>query len=248
MPGTPSKRSRLQHLALEGVVIVGSILLAFALQAWWDDRAIRQEVVEDLVNVDRELVDNAARVRYQVDFMRRIVTAADTVVRLMGARAGEIVLVDTLAWLGIDGPSLTLNASFGAIDAMMSSGRLASVESPLLRSSLAGLRSRIEDAAEEQTIAQGMKWNQLKPRLAPLIDVGATGRVAVASSSSASRSSPIRLQSCGTVRLPYSPAIRSFAEWRGQLYRVSLAEMERLPPVFEVVRSLIREEIHADPG
>jgi hypothetical protein len=38
-------------LALEGAVVVISILIAFALDAWWNDRQLQQETAEDLAIV-----------------------------------------------------------------------------------------------------------------------------------------------------------------------------------------------------
>lgn len=39
----------------EGVVIVASILLAFAIDAWWDERKERVEEREILAEIDRFL-------------------------------------------------------------------------------------------------------------------------------------------------------------------------------------------------
>lgn len=40
-----------RDLGLEGVVIVVSILLAFALDAWWDSRGQRREEIQVLENL-----------------------------------------------------------------------------------------------------------------------------------------------------------------------------------------------------
>jgi hypothetical protein len=49
---------------VEGVVIVGSILLAFGIEAWWDGRQERQEVAQSLELIARDLErDSALMVR-----------------------------------------------------------------------------------------------------------------------------------------------------------------------------------------
>lgn len=51
-------RRNIAKLILEGLVVVASILVAFALDAWWDDRQLQQETAEDLVIVEYELAEN----------------------------------------------------------------------------------------------------------------------------------------------------------------------------------------------
>ena len=41
-------RRNIAKLALEGAVVVASILIAFALDAWWAERQLEQEIAEDL--------------------------------------------------------------------------------------------------------------------------------------------------------------------------------------------------------
>ena len=41
---------------IEGVVIVGSILLAFGIQAWWDGLQEREEEREVLIGLEAEFV------------------------------------------------------------------------------------------------------------------------------------------------------------------------------------------------
>ena len=46
---------------VEGVVIVGAILLAFGLQRWWDDVELDRELNQELKNVARELEENRSK-------------------------------------------------------------------------------------------------------------------------------------------------------------------------------------------
>ena len=53
----------LRRWAIEGIVIVGSILAAFGIQAWWDDRAEREEE-QRLI---RALLDESHEALRQID-------------------------------------------------------------------------------------------------------------------------------------------------------------------------------------
>ena len=54
---TGKRRFRVR-LVLEGLVVVSSILLAFALDAWWDEHELDQDVAQELQSVRRELEEN----------------------------------------------------------------------------------------------------------------------------------------------------------------------------------------------
>jgi hypothetical protein len=66
MPHGPHRSSTVSRLLLEGLVVIASILIAFALDAWWADRQLTGEVVVDLQGVDRELAANVELVAFQI--------------------------------------------------------------------------------------------------------------------------------------------------------------------------------------
>jgi len=59
-------RKRVTDLTVEGMVIVVSILLAFALEAWWDARGQRQEETQILENLQVEFREAGAQLRLGV--------------------------------------------------------------------------------------------------------------------------------------------------------------------------------------
>jgi hypothetical protein len=136
---------------VEGVVIVGSILLAFGIEAWWDGVQEEEKVRQDLLGVAQEIAENRERVLWQVDLMERIAVGGAAMAEMMESDRESTMtdLPDTLAWLVMStGP--TLDASSGALDALITSGRLASVDDLELRRRLSGLGDRIGDALENQ--------------------------------------------------------------------------------------------------
>ena len=55
----------------------------------------------------------------------------------------------------------TLDPSLGAVEALISSGRLAQLSNPRLRQGLAGLRDQFQDTREEQLNALSIRDDQL---------------------------------------------------------------------------------------
>ena len=133
---------------IEGLVIVGSILLAFAIDAAWDarqeaelDRAYLETVRSDL-RATRVLLDEA-------------ITAHDRTVEV-----GRTLLVtdwgvepawDTLqALLGASIPSYIINAPLGGIEAASTSGSIGRLGDATLREQLTRWPGYIDDLLEEE--------------------------------------------------------------------------------------------------
>ena len=114
---------------VEGVVIVGSILMAFGIEAGWDQRNQRLELRLELQNVAQELAENRERVLFQLDLVERIAAAGTAVDEIMELNHENSVtnLPDTLVYLGT-AASPTLDVSLGALESLIASGRLASVD------------------------------------------------------------------------------------------------------------------------
>ena len=143
--------------------MVVSIVIAFGLDAFWEESKERRDLHEDLANISSELQENRARVEYHLDLAERMVTAFDVLIGAIDADQGAATVPDTTLWLTSITPSL--DASLGAIDALLASGRMAVVGDPELSRRLAGLRDRVEDAVEEQVQAHEIYFSVILPRL-----------------------------------------------------------------------------------
>lgn len=162
--GTEGVGTRARRLALEGVVVVASILIAFALHACWQDAELERDVRLDLENVSREIAANRDRVRYHIDLTSRMVAALDELrVRIAASDAANLVVPDTIVWLSQITP--TMDLSLGAVDALLASGRMAAVEDPVLAGRLAGLQGLVGDAVEEQAQALQIQHRHVLPLL-----------------------------------------------------------------------------------
>ena len=114
----------------QGAVVVSSILIAFAVDAVWEESKERRDLNEDLANIALELEENRARVVYHLDLAQRIANALDVLYLAIDTGGPSPLVADTTSWLANITP--TLDASLGAIDALIASGRMAVVDNPEL--------------------------------------------------------------------------------------------------------------------
>lgn len=139
------------RLGAEGVAILTSILLAFAIDAWWDARQDRQEEVEVL----RGLEDEFLSYQRQLD---RFMEVSELSMRLL---EGVLVsgpptfrappppaVADSALFLMSVIP--TFDATGGALAALLSSGRLELLQSRSLRATLASWPNVISDIRDNE--------------------------------------------------------------------------------------------------
>jgi hypothetical protein len=166
---------------VEGLVIVASVLLALAADAWWDGVQLRAEVRRDLGVVSEELEENAARTVWQLDLMNRMVAGGEAMLELLDSapEGTKLGVADTLAWLAASAAP-TFDPSLGALDALIASGRLAAVDDPQIRLGLAGLRDRFRDVIEGQHRAVAIWLDRIVPATYPHFDYASVQAVGTA--------------------------------------------------------------------
>lgn len=147
-----SKRRYLRLLA-EGTAIVASVLLGFAIQAWWEARQERVEEIQLLVAVRDEFSSNLAALERNRSFHRAVLATASAVLKLAGANPAELTLeqadsliADLSWWNG------SRSWQTGAVNALTAGGQLAIIEDESLRRTLANWTERVEAvrSAEDQ--------------------------------------------------------------------------------------------------
>ncbi len=134
------------RIGAEAVVIVVSILLAFAIDAWWAGQQDREEEQVLLRALKEEAQYNLDQIDTELLYRRAVSEAA---IMLLNASAGDVELepaeldqlLGSATWWG--------NAVFstGAFNGLLQGGRLYLVESESLRSAIASLP---EEFAEVQ--------------------------------------------------------------------------------------------------
>lgn len=238
-------RRNLAKLALEGAVVVASILIAFALDAWWAERQLREETAEDLAIVDYELGENLRLVQLTIDIMQRVVAETDALVAALETQP-ESTAVDVddtaLFWAVFLNP--TLDPSLGGTDAWIAAGRLAGLDSVELRQRLAGMRGKFEDVVEEQRVAREIGVHDIYPLLKDLSgDIAAVQQLYRGGFHARQATSMQTVEGTATVAVTNSSALRFLLRARAIWYDASIHESRDFQKELEEIQELLRREI-----
>lgn len=152
-------------LFTEAVLIVASILLAFALDSWWDERKERVEETEILHGLKQEFLLNRSKLEYRIEQHTRDLEALQEL--LAAANLGrwdsqEITFDRGIAAL-VAPPTTDLGN--GVLDALISSGRFELLENRELRIRLAAWAGVFGEAHDDEVIARKFVFDQVLPKL-----------------------------------------------------------------------------------
>jgi len=133
-----------KRLLTEGAVIVGSILLAFAIDAWWDEHKRDKDVLEVLRLVELETITNLANLKVSISHHEDIVMAIETAHdnRSIESNAGDAV-IDVEVFEPIS----------DALKTLVSTGMLSAIGDVDLRIALSAFDSMAKDLAEKELAA-----------------------------------------------------------------------------------------------
>lgn len=222
----------------QGAVVVSSILIAFAVDALWEESKERRDLKSDLSNIASELEENRAQVIYHLDMAHRMAEALDALYALIDTNGPAPLVPDTTVWLAHITP--TFDPSLGAIDALIASGRMSVVDNPELSRRLAGLRGRVGDAVEEQVQAMQIHFTRVLPELDDL-DHQAIRHISDAFwTQERIPGRPLEYRS--DVAHPRSPALLAALSLRHTLYVVTIGELRGLLDEFDLIEQLIEAE------
>lgn len=138
-----------RKLIIEGIVIVVSILLAFAIDAWWDERRERIEEREAMVSLRSDFETNLAEIKQVMDLHVR---ARNIVDEMVGATDEEII-ASTQKQRSEYVTNLCNPWSFhpvlGSLQALIGAGKLEILEDRRLREALTTFLFLVEDSYED---------------------------------------------------------------------------------------------------
>ena len=153
-----------KRLAVEAAAIVASILLAFAIDAWWDERQERAEEREVLESLLVEFQANRDQAASVISFHERVVQSIKV---LMELSEDEILALPAEAVeeaLGSFGSPRTFDAVRGSVDALIGSGKLGILQDRELRESLTTFVNVVDDSVEDANyLGQSSMtvWNEI---------------------------------------------------------------------------------------
>ena len=151
-----------KRIAIETATIVVSILLAFAIDAWWDGRKDQLEEQEILIGLEIEFVDLRGRLDQWAQFNRT------------GIQFIEQFLSDSVTEMDLRSiESAFTHASIvnvldqgGALDALLASGRLERISDRSIRARLVKWPDWLEDIHTNDLSSRNYVMGEIVPFLA----------------------------------------------------------------------------------
>lgn len=227
MPDTTSRATR---LALEGLVIVASILAAFALDAGWDEFQERDEEAEVLADLRGEFTEARSSIEFYRSLQERILHSVTTVVDSVDAasRRGSpaVTLADTTLGLAYIPP--TTSVRLGTLDGLVTSGRLNILRSRELRKALALWGKALEELTEEEVDLRALAYGEMDRELREVVSTAGLWRSAdlllkerlPVEDMEHSRSLPVSTDILGVMVLRQSILTHALDEFEGLLAEV----------------------------
>ncbi len=153
------------RILIEGVVIVGSILLAFGIDAAWEGRQEREEERVLLASLLDEFEINRENLRETAQAHRNAVTGMRAL--LDASASGPSMPTDSLGRMfGWSVVTAHYNPANGAITAMVSGGRISLVTNTDLRDRIAGWDAVTSDLILDEQTRRDFVVHRLRPALA----------------------------------------------------------------------------------
>ena len=155
---------------VEGVVIVGSILLAFGIDAWWEEHSARVEMRRELGRVHEELVADRDRIFGYAQNQGLSAAAALEIIALLDEGGATVEVPDSVLRALLYVP--TYESQTSSLDGLLSSGRVSTIEDFEVRAAIAGWDSALRNSAERELNTRAWTTGQVLPALAQRGDVG----------------------------------------------------------------------------
>lgn len=152
-----------RRLALEGLVIVLSILAAFSLDRWWDYARDRGEERQVLADLNAEFVRARQELEEMEELERRVLhsirSVRDSVDEALARGANRVSLPDTaLGWIYVPP---TTQFVLGTRDALVASNGLNILRNRELRAALAAWGGALADMNEEELTSRTLVYSDV---------------------------------------------------------------------------------------
>jgi hypothetical protein len=188
-----------RNLLAEGAVIVGSILLAFAIDAAWENRREQFERDQLVTSLMADVEATRSAIQWRVEWSERVVSKAQRILRAMAEEGDPGALQGTLADVGnvfVKGAWAPINHTY---EQALGAGSLSLIEDHDMRLMLGRYSERLRGFEVTQRDMTTQYYGQLEPFL-----VAHTNYAAVA----------WEVESSGLVRVPFDSGLAELARSR----------------------------------
>lgn len=161
------------QIGAEALAIVASILLAFAIDAWWQNRAEDKRAAAIVASLHADFSASQQHLATWLGGNRRILAAARELLRRIEAVAsGTEIDVPPELIVGVIGAP-TYSPTDSALQAALATGEIELIESGKLLELLAVWRQQLDDTAEDEILLRKIVVEQLVPELGTQVRLGA---------------------------------------------------------------------------
>jgi hypothetical protein len=234
-PAAPPGRVHWPRVLAEGVAIVVSILLAFALNAWWEADRARDDEAAILQGLWVDFETTLGSLAQALAAQQTRVAVADTILQLTGpspTRVTEDRAEDLLARL-VNG-AVPFRPVQGTLEALFASQGLGSISSPALRSALAAWPQHMARVEQVRQVQVGFMNTRLLPYLGTFLPV----RTLDARSSGARLSLRSRFPMSATVvfmNLEFENMVNDYYFYHGSMIRDMAAAKMAADSILDLV-------------
>jgi hypothetical protein len=139
-----------KRTSVEVIAIVGSILLAFAIDAWWEDRQIRIEEQQVLLGLQEEFLANHEVLSQDLaSHLKNLKSLEDILLLIDDGQSNDAKSVVMAALIEMQSPGTT-DLGNGTLNALLSSGRVELLKSRKLRTQLTAWEGVIGEVVDDQ--------------------------------------------------------------------------------------------------
>ncbi len=161
-----------RRIAIESMAVVLSILLAFAIDAYWDryqDRLRERQLLGDLLT---DFQESRPGLVARVELAQRMARNNRLFVDRISAHHGQhpLAIPDSLVLGALGGPTYEPNTN--ALDAAMNSGEIELISNKEIRAQLAHWSRLLLDTREDEIEVRRLTNEQLVPTLGKAVDLG----------------------------------------------------------------------------
>lgn len=154
------------QIGVEAVAIVASILLAFAIDAWWDERQLRVEEGEILLGLQQEFAQKREILEEYRAMNDRALIAMVELLQASHRGSWDDAGLEFGTALGRVLTPATADLPNGVLAALISSGRLEIVSSKALRERLAAWSGVYDELRDDEINNAGLIFDLAIPYLA----------------------------------------------------------------------------------
>ena len=124
-----------KRLAVEAAAIVGSILLAFAIDAWWEDVQDARQQAKLVAALQLDFETTKARLETSIEYADSLIARTDSF--FQAADSDELVPIDALRHFGGGAfHKIDFEPALSSYEGAIATGKLGLIESPMLLKSI----------------------------------------------------------------------------------------------------------------